>query len=231
MRDTVESCVTWDRYIDFQETVKRATLRAIQEVTGRSGSCTVRFTHLYPDGPAPYFTWHALGEKAKLVDQFWAIKAAASEAMVNARGTITHHHALCRDHRIWYDRERPELLRQKGQIYSPSSISPLISSERPIPPSVIVASAGSLSLPLSLPSVKPCRTAFSISRWAVTPSLLRNLRMLVLKTSSFIITSVLRLSVGLGSKLRTRRRTIDAPIQDPRANGDRGCKDEAAAFW
>jgi alkyldihydroxyacetonephosphate synthase len=108
MRDTTESCVTWDRYLDFQARVKEATLRAIREVTGRPGSCTVRFTHLYPDGPAPYFTWHGLGEKGRLVEQFWAIKAAASDAMVDAGGTITHHHALGRDHRMWYDRERPE---------------------------------------------------------------------------------------------------------------------------
>ena len=109
MRDTTESCITWDRYMEFQTRVKDATLRAIREVTGRAGACTVRFTHLYPDGPAPYFTWHALGDKTKLVEQFWAIKSAASEAMVNAGGTITHHHALGRDHRTWYDRERPEL--------------------------------------------------------------------------------------------------------------------------
>lgn len=109
MRDTTESCITWDRYMDFQAHVKEATLRAIREVTGRDGSCTVRFTHLYPDGPAPYFTWHALGDKAKLIEQFWAIKAAASQAMADAGGTITHHHALGRDHRIWYDRERPAL--------------------------------------------------------------------------------------------------------------------------
>jgi alkyldihydroxyacetonephosphate synthase len=109
MRDTTESCITWDRYMDFQVRVKEATLRAIKEVTGRPGTCTVRFTHLYPDGPAPYFTWHALGDKTKLVEQFWAIKAAASEAMLNAGGTITHHHALGRDHRIWYDREQPQL--------------------------------------------------------------------------------------------------------------------------
>ena len=38
--------------------------------------------------------------------------------------------------------------------------------------------------------------------------------MLVLKTSSFIITSVLQLAAGLSSKLRTRRRIVDAPIQD-----------------
>ena len=109
MRDTVESCITWDRYMQFQERVKRATLAAIKDVTGRSGSCTVRFTHLYPDGPAPYFTWHALGDKAKLVEQFWAIKTAASQAMIDAGGTITHHHALGRDHRTWYDQERPPL--------------------------------------------------------------------------------------------------------------------------
>jgi alkyldihydroxyacetonephosphate synthase len=111
MRDTTESCITWDRYMEFQARVKDATLRAIREVTGRAGACTVRFTHLYPDGPAPYFTWHALGDKTKLVEQFWAIKSAASEAMVNAGGTITHHHALGRDDRTWYDREQPELFR------------------------------------------------------------------------------------------------------------------------
>jgi alkyldihydroxyacetonephosphate synthase len=109
MRDTVESCITWDRYMDFQAHVKKKTLEAIREVTGRPGTCTVRFTHLYPDGPAPYFTWHALGDKAKLVEQFWAIKAASSQAMSEAGGTITHHHALGRDHRTWYDMERPEL--------------------------------------------------------------------------------------------------------------------------
>ncbi len=109
MRDTMESCVTWDRYMEFQARVKEAALRAIRDVTGRNGTCTVRFTHLYPDGPAPYFTWHAFGDKAKLVEQFWAIKAAASAAMVAAGGTITHHHAVGRDHRMWYDRERPAL--------------------------------------------------------------------------------------------------------------------------
>ncbi|MBL6955047.1 MAG: FAD-binding oxidoreductase [Alphaproteobacteria bacterium] len=109
MRDTVESCITWDRYLDFQDQVKRRTLAAIREVTGREGTCTVRFTHLYPDGPAPYFTWHALGDKEKLVEQFWAIKSAASQAMIDAGGTITHHHSLGRDHRTWYDQERPEL--------------------------------------------------------------------------------------------------------------------------
>ena len=70
---------------------------------------TVRFTHVYPDGPAPYFTWHAFGDKARLAEQFHAIKAGASDAMLAAGGSITHHHALGRDHRPWYDRQRPDL--------------------------------------------------------------------------------------------------------------------------
>ena len=126
MRDTIESCITWDRYLDFQARVKAQTLRAIREVTGRDGTCTVRFTHLYPDGPAPYFTWHALGDKSKLVEQFWAIKSAASQAMIDAGGTITHHHALGRDHRTWYDQERPplfaETLRAAKRVLDPRSV-------------------------------------------------------------------------------------------------------------
>lgn len=46
---------------------------------------------------------------ASLAAVFWAIKSAASQAMIDAGGTITHHHALGRDHRSWYDQQRPGL--------------------------------------------------------------------------------------------------------------------------
>src|SRR5215510_13922629 len=78
----------------------------------------------------------------------------------------------------------------------PSSISPLISWEKLMPPSVTVARAGKVSLPLSRPSARAWRTAFSISRWAVTPSALRNFRMLALKTSSFMATSFAPVPAG-----------------------------------
>ena len=107
MRDTVETAIPWSGFLALEQQVKAATLAAIREATGRERTCTVRFTHLYPDGPAPYFTWHAYGDKARLPEQFWAIKAAASQAVIDAGGTITHHHALRRDHRRWYDQQRP----------------------------------------------------------------------------------------------------------------------------
>jgi len=44
-----------------------------------------------------------------LSQQFWAIKSAAPQAVIDAGATITHHHALGRDHRSWYDQQRPPL--------------------------------------------------------------------------------------------------------------------------
>ncbi len=41
-------------------------------------------------------------------DTWAAVKHAASEAIIRGGGTITHHHAVGRDHASWYDRQRPE---------------------------------------------------------------------------------------------------------------------------
>src|SRR5690606_42023464 len=70
---------------------------------------TCRLTHGYPDGAAPCFTVIAPGRPNSQLAQWDEIKAAASEAIVAAGGTITHHHAVGRDHRPGYDRQRPEL--------------------------------------------------------------------------------------------------------------------------
>jgi alkyldihydroxyacetonephosphate synthase len=109
INDTFETSITWERFESFHDTVKAATERAILEATGVKGEVTCRFTHVYPDGPAPYFSFHALGRHGALLEQWRAIKDAASDALIAAGGTITHHHAVGRDHRPWYDRQRPEL--------------------------------------------------------------------------------------------------------------------------
>jgi len=51
----------------------------------------------------------SLRRHGALLEQWQAIKNAASDALITAGGTITHHHAVGRDHRSWYDRQRPEL--------------------------------------------------------------------------------------------------------------------------
>jgi alkyldihydroxyacetonephosphate synthase len=69
---------------------------------------TCRFTHVYPDGPAPYYTILAPAQQGAELEQWAQIKRAASDAVIAAGGTITHHHAVGRDHRPWYDRQRPD---------------------------------------------------------------------------------------------------------------------------
>ena len=75
----------------------------------RDGLVTCRFTHVYPDGPAPYFTFYAQGRADALIEPWRQIKQRASEALIAGGGTITHHHAVGRDHMPWYERQRPEL--------------------------------------------------------------------------------------------------------------------------
>jgi alkyldihydroxyacetonephosphate synthase len=69
---------------------------------------TCRLTHVYPDGPAPYFTVLAPARRGNEVAQWHEMKQAAGRAILDAGGTITHHHGVGRDHRPWYDAQRPD---------------------------------------------------------------------------------------------------------------------------
>jgi alkyldihydroxyacetonephosphate synthase len=104
LSDTFETAITWDRFEDFHRRVTETARVAV----GEPARISCRFTHVYPDGPAPYYTILAPAHRGAEVEQWDEIKAAASEAILDAGGTITHHHAVGRDHRRWYDRQRPE---------------------------------------------------------------------------------------------------------------------------
>jgi alkyldihydroxyacetonephosphate synthase len=106
--DTFETAITWERLPSFVARVREAAEAAVAEECG-AGRVSCRLTHVYPDGAAPYFTVLAPARRGSELAQWDAIKAAASEAVAGAGGTITHHHAVGRDHRPWYDGERPDL--------------------------------------------------------------------------------------------------------------------------
>lgn len=109
--DTFETACTWDAFDSLHEAVTRAVSAAMKRVCG-AGVLSCRLTHVYPDGPAPYFTFIAPGRAGALLEPWAEIKRAASEAVLANGGTITHHHAVGRTHRPWYDRQRPELFAQ-----------------------------------------------------------------------------------------------------------------------
>ena len=113
LSETFETAITWDRFEDFHATTMEAVRAKVAEICDVPADGTAaprlscRFTHVYPDGPAPYFTVMAPAVRGGEVEQWDEIKAAAAEAVIEGGGTITHHHAVGRDHRPWYDKQRP----------------------------------------------------------------------------------------------------------------------------
>jgi alkyldihydroxyacetonephosphate synthase len=113
LSETFETAVTWDRFEQFHAETMAAVRAKAAEVCGAPAEgpgaprVSCRFTHVYPDGPAPYFTMLAPAIRGGEVEQWAEIKAAAGEALIEGGATITHHHAVGRDHRPWYDRQRP----------------------------------------------------------------------------------------------------------------------------
>jgi alkyldihydroxyacetonephosphate synthase len=109
VNETFETATTWDRFDALYGDVMDSVRGALAEIGAPDGVVTCRFTHVYPDGPAPYFTVIAPGRPGAQLEQWAVIKEAASDALMRHGATITHHHAVGRDHRPWYDRQRPAL--------------------------------------------------------------------------------------------------------------------------
>ncbi len=120
--ETFETAITWDRFPEFHERVVAATTEAVRRECG-GGLVACRLAYVYPDGPAPYYTILAPGRAGAELEQWAAIKAAASEVLIEAGATITHHHAVGRYHRPWYDRQRPPLFAEALQAVK-SSLDP-----------------------------------------------------------------------------------------------------------
>lgn len=108
LRETFETACTWSAFPEMHARVMEATTAAAKRECG-DAVVACRFTHVYPDGPAPYYTVLAPAKQGAEIEQWAAIKAAASEAVLSGGGTITHHHAVGRFHRPWYDQQRPDL--------------------------------------------------------------------------------------------------------------------------
>jgi alkyldihydroxyacetonephosphate synthase len=119
--ETFETATTWDRAEETIATLRETAQRVAAEVCGHA-LVAVRTTHAYPDGIAPYLTVIAPGPvgrwaardrtdrvaRGRAAAAAWdEVKGAVGDAIDGLGATATHHHAVGRDHRPIYDRQRP----------------------------------------------------------------------------------------------------------------------------
>ena len=86
--------------------MREALLEALREVCG-GGTVNCRFTHVYPDGPAPYYTYAGMYRPGLTSEDAFAVRKAALDVFTAGGATVTH--AVGKLHRPWYDQQRPDL--------------------------------------------------------------------------------------------------------------------------
>jgi alkyldihydroxyacetonephosphate synthase len=125
MAETLETSHTWSRLGELYGGVQGA-IRGALEAQGTPGIVLCHLSHAYPDGASLYYTFVARRLPGEELEQWQSVKAAACEAIVAAGGTITHHHAVGRDHVPYMKAEVGELglglLRAVKQRLDPAGI-------------------------------------------------------------------------------------------------------------
>ncbi|MFC9477223.1 FAD-binding oxidoreductase [Nocardia sp. NPDC055002] len=105
--ETLETATSWANLANLKVKVTGALMDALG-AQGTPALVMCHISHTYPTGASLYFT-----VVAKQLDdpiaQWRIAKSAASDAMVAAGGTITHHHAVGADHRPWMGAEIGDL--------------------------------------------------------------------------------------------------------------------------
>jgi alkyldihydroxyacetonephosphate synthase len=104
MVETLETSHTWSRFGELHAAVGEA-IRGALDGQGTPGLVFCHLSHAYADGASLYFTFISRARRGAELEQWAAVKRAACEAIVAHGGTITHHHAVGRDHAPYMEAE------------------------------------------------------------------------------------------------------------------------------
>lgn len=102
--ETLETAASWAALPTVYDAVRRA-LRESLTGGGRRPLVMTHLSHGYPTGASLYFTVLADRDEELPIQQWLGAKRAATDALLTAGGTLTHHHAVGADHRPWLERE------------------------------------------------------------------------------------------------------------------------------
>jgi alkyldihydroxyacetonephosphate synthase len=105
MVETLETAHTWSRHDELYQAVGGA----LKDALGPASIVMCHLSHAYEDGASLYYTFFARAKRGEELEQWRAAKTAACEAIVSCQGTITHHHAIGRDHAPYMPAEIGEL--------------------------------------------------------------------------------------------------------------------------
>lgn len=123
--ETVETAHNWTRLGELHAALG-AAIRDSLAAQGTPGLVFCHLSHAYPDGASLYFTLIARARRGEEVEQWRAVKRAASAAIIKSGATITHHHAVGRDHAPYMDSEVGgsglEVLRAAKERLDPAGI-------------------------------------------------------------------------------------------------------------
>jgi alkyldihydroxyacetonephosphate synthase len=104
MVETLETATRWSNLQALRLAVGSAIEQALR-AWGTPPLVMCHVSHLYETGASLYFTFLARQSRGTEIAQWQAAKTAASLAIADHGGTITHHHAVGRDHAPWMERE------------------------------------------------------------------------------------------------------------------------------
>lgn len=101
--ETLETATTWSNLLALRSAVESALTEGFENAGARSYvMCHV--SHVYPTGASLYFTVLA-GVRADPLAVWQRVKARVNDAIIAGGGTISHHHAVGRDHAAWLEQE------------------------------------------------------------------------------------------------------------------------------
>ncbi|MCS7282741.1 MAG: FAD-binding oxidoreductase [Anaerolineae bacterium] len=105
MVDTLETATTWSNLMHLYEVMTGAVRAALCETDGGPGYVMTHISHIYPWGGSLYTTFLGRQAVGAEIEQWWTVKRAATEAILAAGGTLSHHHGIGRDHASYLDGE------------------------------------------------------------------------------------------------------------------------------